>query len=181
MATILQHQLFTDFLYPFLLVFFILFAILEKTNILGKDKKQLNAAVSLIIGLIFVGAVFPKIVVANMILFLTVGLVIVLVALILWGFVSGGEGFTVESGSKIHKLFAVLFIIAFVSAILWATGIGDEFVRGLQKVFTFLFDSSWSGTFWMNVIIVLLVALGIAVALEWNPFAKKMNLFMKVK
>ena len=115
-----------------------------------------------------------------MILF-AVGLVIVLVALILWGFVSGGEGFTIEGDSKIHKLFAVLFIISFVSAILWATGIGDEFVNGLQKLFGFLFDSSWSGTFWMNVIIVVLVALGIAIALEWNPFKTKMSWFMKVK
>jgi len=181
MTTILQSALLTDFLYPFLLVFFILFGILEKTSILGKDKKQLNAVISLVVGLIFVGSVFPKIVAANMILFLAIGLVIVLVALILWGFVSGGEGFTIESGSKIHKLFAVLFIISFVSGIVWATGIGDEFVTGLQKLFGFLFDSSWSGTFWMNVIIVVLVALVIAIALEWNPFKTKMDGFMKVK
>ncbi len=181
MATILQHHLFTEFLYPFLLVFFILFGILEKTDILGKDKKQLNAGVSLVVGLIFVGAVFPKIVAANMIMFLTVGLVIILVSLILWGFVSGGEGFTIEGGTKIHKFFAFLLIVAFVSAILWATGIGENFVNGLSKIFGFLFDSSWSGTFWTNVILVLLVALGIAVALEWNPFKKKPSFFMKVK
>ncbi len=181
MATIFQNQLFTDFLYPFLLMFFILFGILEKTEILGKDKKQLNAGVSLVVGLIFVGAVFPKMVAANMILFLTVGLVIVLVSLILWGFVSGGEGFTIESGTKIHKFFAFLFILAFVSAVIWATGLGESFVNGLSKLFSFLFDSNWSGTFWTNVIIVLLVALGIAVALEWNPFSKKPSWFMKVK
>ena len=44
MTTILQSALLTDFLYPFLLVFFILFAVLEKTNIFGAGKKQLNEA-----------------------------------------------------------------------------------------------------------------------------------------
>jgi hypothetical protein len=181
MATFLQNDLFTNFLYPFLLMFFILFGILEKTEILGKDKKQFNAGVSLVVGLIFVGTVFPKMVAANMILFMTVGLVIILVSLILWGFVSGGKGFTIESGTKIHKFFAFLFILAFVSAVLWATGLGETFISGLSKVFGFLFDSSWSGTFWMNVVIVVLVAVGIAVALEWNPFNKKSEGFMKVK
>ena len=83
MATILQNSLLTDFLYPFLLIFFICFAVLEKAKVFGDDKKQLNAMVALVVGLIFVGAVFPKIIVANMVLFMTVGLVIIFVGLML--------------------------------------------------------------------------------------------------
>ena len=70
--TILQHWILTKFAYPFLLMFFVVFAILEKTKVFGEGKKQLNAGVAFIVSLIFVSAVFPKIVVGNLILFLTV-------------------------------------------------------------------------------------------------------------
>jgi len=68
MSNILQASLFTDFLYPFLLMFFIVYALLEKSKILGADQKQINAFVSLIISLIFVSVIFPVIVVNNLIL-----------------------------------------------------------------------------------------------------------------
>ncbi len=39
-----------DFLLPFLLIFSIIFAILEKTKILGEDKSNINIIVSTVIG-----------------------------------------------------------------------------------------------------------------------------------
>mgnify|MGYP001597721620 CR=1 FL=1 len=99
--TFLQHWIFSKFLLPFLLVFFIVFAILEKTKLFGDGKKQLNALTSFVIGLIFVSAVYPKLVVENMILFLTVTLVCVFVVLLLWGFIFGDkEGFKLEKWMK---------------------------------------------------------------------------------
>ncbi|MFH1850626.1 MAG: hypothetical protein ABH879_10705 [archaeon] len=44
----------TDVLLPFLLIFTIFFAILQKSDILGDDKKNMNVAVSVIIALIVV-------------------------------------------------------------------------------------------------------------------------------
>lgn len=43
-----------DFLLPFLLVFVIVFAVLQRTEILGKDKKNLNIILALILALMFV-------------------------------------------------------------------------------------------------------------------------------
>lgn len=43
-----------DVLLPFLLIFVLAFAILQKTKILGKDKKNFNVIVALIIGLMVV-------------------------------------------------------------------------------------------------------------------------------
>ena len=43
-----------EVLLPFLLVFTVVFAILQKTSILGKGKKQIDAIVSLVVGLIVV-------------------------------------------------------------------------------------------------------------------------------
>ena len=44
----------TDALLPFLLIFTIIFAILQKSNIFGQDKKKYNVIVSLVIGLLVV-------------------------------------------------------------------------------------------------------------------------------
>ncbi|MBL7054260.1 hypothetical protein ISS05_00715 [Candidatus Woesearchaeota archaeon] len=43
-----------DILLPFLLIFTILFAVLEKTHILGADKRNLNAVLSLVFSLIVI-------------------------------------------------------------------------------------------------------------------------------
>jgi len=152
--TILQSEILTKFVYPFLLIFFIVFAVLEKTKVLGDNQKQLNALVAFVIGLIFVGAVFPKLVVANMILFLTVALVIVFVVLLLWGFVSSGDkGIEISSGLKTF-LFIVLGI-AVVVAVFWAIGVGGGF-------FNFLFSSSWSKVFWTNFLFIVVIAAALA-------------------
>lgn len=152
--TILQSEILTKFVYPFLLIFFIVFAVLEKTKVLGDNQKQLNALLAFVIGLIFVGAVFPKLVVANMILFLTVALVIVFVVLLLWGFVSSGEkGFEISKGLKTF-LFIVLGI-AVVVAVFWAVGVGGGF-------FDFLFSSSWSNAFWTNFLFIVVIAAALA-------------------
>jgi hypothetical protein len=47
---------FTDILLPFLLVFAVVFAILEKIQIFGGDKKNINAIVALVLGVSFVMA-----------------------------------------------------------------------------------------------------------------------------
>ena len=45
---------FLDFVLPFILVFTLIFAILSKTKLLGEDKKQINALLGLIIGIILI-------------------------------------------------------------------------------------------------------------------------------
>ncbi len=147
--TILQHWILTSFVYPFLLIFFIVFAALEKSKILGgDDKAQLNALVAFVIGLIFVSAVFPKIVVGNLILFLTVSLVVVFVFLLLWGFVMGED---IKLNTKPLKMAAAgLIFIAVAVAVLWATGTWTP-------VYEFLFKRTWSKEFWTNALFVLVI------------------------
>ena len=50
----LQNAGIFEFVLPFLLIFTLVFGILEKTNIFGKGKKNINAVVALILGLLFV-------------------------------------------------------------------------------------------------------------------------------
>ncbi|NCN86583.1 hypothetical protein GW932_02020 [archaeon] len=169
MATILQSSLLTNFLYPLLLVFFLSYAILQKTKILGDGKQQLDAGVSLIVSLIFVGAVFPKLIVANLVQFMSVGLVIIFVGLMLWGFISGKGEFPEKTVKKLGWVVG----IAIVFAVLWATGMGSPVVLGLQKLMAFLFDSNWSGTFWTNAIFVVIVAAAIALVMKKAPVVEE--------
>ena len=152
----LQNYLFTKFILPFLLVFFIIFAILEKTKIFGDEKKQVNALVAFIIGLIFVSAIFPKEVVSNLILFLTVAIIVVFVTLLIWGFVTGGEA---KIGDGTKKIAAVATIIAVIIAVLWAFGVK---INAVNNVFDLLFDQPWSNTFWTNALFLIVMAIAIA-------------------
>lgn len=158
--TILQHWIVTSFILPFLLIFFIVFGILEKSKLFGAEKKQLNAFIAFVIGLIFVGAIFPKLVVGNLILFLTVAIVVMFVALLLWGFVAGEEGLKFEKMNKtVLRLIGVAILIAVIIAVLWATGAKGTF-------FDFIFRQNWSKEFWINVAFVVVVIAALASVLR---------------
>jgi hypothetical protein len=154
--TILQHWIFTKFAFPFLLIFFILFGILEKTKLFGDDKKQLNAGISFVVGLIFVAAVFPKLVVGNLILFLTIAIVVVFIALLLWGFLIG-EPPKLEKGLK--WVIGIVVVIAVGIALLWAMGIEG----GASDL---LFQQDWSGTFWTNAAFVAVIIIALVLVMR---------------
>ena len=158
--TILQHWVFTQFILPFLLIWTITFALLQKTKILGEGRSQLDAIVAFVIGIIFVGAVFPKVVVGNLILFLTVAIIIMFVGLLLWGFISGGELKTdILSGKAVKPIVLIILILVVLGAVLWATGIWDN-------VLNLLFKQSWSSSLWTNVAFIAVIAGALAVVLK---------------
>ena len=160
LETIFQHELLTKFAYPFLLIFFIVFAVLEKTKLLGENKKQLNAVLAFVIGLIFLSVVQPRLIVENMILFLTVAIVIVFVVLLLWGFISGkGLESDILSNKGVKWTVGIAVVIAVIVAVFWAAGISTD-------AFDFLFKQSWSNTFWTNFMFVAVVAAALAVVLK---------------
>ncbi len=149
--TFLQNWIFSKFILPFLLIFFIVFALLERTKLFGENKKQLNALVSFVIGLIFVGAVYPKLVVGNMILFFTVALVCLFVVLLLWGFIFGDEkGFNLPKWMK--WVLGIIVGVAFIGAVLWATGWDVQIGNIL----------SGQSQIWTNIAFVVVIAVALA-------------------
>lgn len=154
----LENELFSHFLFPLLLIFFVVFAVLDKTSLLGKDKKQLNALVSLVISLIFIGTGY-QFMVSNLVLFLAIAVSAVFVILLLWGFVYGksNEEFKPESWMKWG--LGITLTIAFVLAVIWASG-------GLaDKLFSSLSSSSVK-PFITNLLFVVLIVVALAVALS---------------
>ena len=152
--TIFQNWIFKDYILPFLLVFVLVFAVLEKTKLLGDEKKQLDAIIAFVIGLIVVGVLFPKEVISNMVLFLSVSLVILFVFLLLYGFATGSkDGFELGKGLKIF--LGVIIGIAVIIAIIWATGINTS-------IFDILFRQGWSEEFWTNFVFILIFVFVVA-------------------
>ena len=153
----LQHWLFTRFIFPFLLIFVLLYAILEKTKIFGTDKHQLNAIMAAVTGLVFVGVLYPTTVLNNMILFLTISLVTVFVALLLWGFITGNV--ELPNSKAMKWVVGIAVIIAVSIAILWALGVSGN-------VIDFLFGQNWSSTFWTNFLFVIVIVVALALVLS---------------
>jgi len=158
-TTFLQIPIIAKFILPFLLVFFIIFAILEKTKLFGEGKKQLNALISFVIGLIFVGAVYPKLVVENLILYFVVAIVAIFIVLLIWGFLFG-ETKNILENKGIKLVLIIIIGIVMVGGIVWATG--------LYKIILPFFTSG-SGinqTIFINVIFVIVIAVALALILK---------------
>jgi len=141
-------------LLPFLLVFVVVFAILQKSKILGDGRQQIDAIVGLVVGLILIGVPGPRDIIVGIMPWMAVGVAVLLVFLLLYGFVAGdlsklGE----EKGVKIGiGLLAGVFTIA---VILYVSGWGAE-----------LWDSfGGNSDIWMNVVMIVLVLAVVGVAI----------------
>jgi hypothetical protein len=126
-TTIFSSPIFNEIIWPFVLVFVLLFAILDKTKLLGDGKKQINAIVSLVIALIVVSFAKATGIIVNLMPFLAVMVVIVLVFYIMMGFIwNDKEGFSVPKGVKIGG--AIIVFLALLIAVLLVTGYWDNFL-----------------------------------------------------
>ncbi len=120
--TILSHPLFVETILPFLLVFTLVFAILQKTEILGKGKRQIDAIVSAVMGLIVISFGYATGIIVSLIPFLAVGTVVILIFLLLYGMVFEGK-FEVHKGIKVTV--GILAAIGVIIATMIATGAWD--------------------------------------------------------
>jgi hypothetical protein len=159
--TLLNIPLVQEILLPFLFLFVVFFAILEKTKILGDDKKQIDALVSLALALIVVAFAYPVGVITKLILYFSVTVVVILVFMLLYGFVSSGkEGFTSPTWMK--WVFGILIGISIVAALLWATGIWSDVLFFLEA------DPRASGIVSNAIFIIAIVVAMVLLLKEWK-------------
>lgn len=154
MGNIFASSFFTEMLLPFLLVFVIVFAILQKSKILGDGKAQIDAIVALVVGLLLIGVSGPRNVIVGIMPWMAVGIAVVLVFLILYGFVAGDLSNAPDWMKITFGILAGLFTLAVV---LYVSGLGTVILGWL----------SWSGSsdVWMNVLMIALVIGAMAVAI----------------
>ena len=82
--TLLTLPIFQEYILPFVLVFTLIFAILQKTKLLGDDVKQINAIVGFVVGLMFVVFPFANNFVVQLMPFLAVSAVVLLVFMLMY-------------------------------------------------------------------------------------------------
>lgn len=134
-----------DYLLPFLLIFAVVFGILETTKILG-DHKGIHTIVALVIGLFtmrylqvgeFIGVIFAN---------FGIALSVILVLIILTGlFVTGGTGEDwAKNTSKISLLAVVIVVIASINEFSWFG--------------SYWWQNNWVNLLWIAILVGAIVA-----------------------
>ncbi len=153
--TILQSDLVIYVILPFLLVFTLIFAILQKTEILGKGKKQIDAIVALVVGLIVISVANAVGVIVNLVPILGVGVVVILVFLILWGAFYEQDKFKVHDAVK-YTALGISAVVVLIALLYYTPAWG-----WLKNAFT----GSGSASLITNVIVIVVVIGAICIVL----------------
>jgi len=159
---IFDNPFFTEMLLPFLLVFVVVFAILQKSKILGDGKAQIDAIVSLVIGLLLIIAPFSRDFIVRLMPLMVVGVAVILVFLILYGFVAGD---LTEAPPWMKTTFGILAGIFVIAIVLYVSGFGASLVSWI--------NGSSESSFWTNALMVILIAGAMAVAIFSGKKKKK--------
>ena len=155
--TILSNPFVRDLALPFLLIFAIVFAVLQKSEILGKGKKQTDAIIALVVGLIVVAVGSVTDIINNLLPVLAVGLVVLLVFFLLWGFAFKEGEFTIHK--NVQWAVGGLAAITVVVAALYYTG-GMDYVKNLV---------SGGGSSWVtNILFIVLAIAAVAVVIGFG-------------
>jgi hypothetical protein len=150
------QPLFSYVILPFLLIFTVVFAILEKTEILGKDKRQINAIVSFVFGLVSIGVPAAMGIITKIIPIIAVIIVIFLAFMMVFGFIGGTPGGNLPKG--LQTAFGIILGIAMLATIAWATG-----------ALSFIQAQDWAGTAMTTGVVVIFIIAVIAIVVTSAP------------
>jgi len=157
-ATILSHPIFVEAILPFLLVFTIIFAVLQKSRVLGEGKRQIDAIVGLVVGLLVISFGQAVGIIIQLIPFLAVSLVIILVLMILIGMVNKEGDFDAAFPKGFRIVMSLIAIVAVIVAVLIITGAWDYLYDWI-----FLTGSNPSNILINFIFIVIIVVAVVAV------------------
>jgi hypothetical protein len=159
---------FSQVVIPFILVFTLFFAILEKSKILGEKKHQLNSIISLSMGLIIVGVGVTRDMINDIIPVVAVVAIIIFVFMLLVGFTAGKEGALVQDGGLNKTLQIVIGImvgIVLISTILWSSG--------KIPVLSAFFHSDGNAPVFQSIVFLIIVAVVVAILFTSTKGDKK--------
>lgn len=137
----------------FVLVFTLVFAVLQKSKILGEGKKQIDALISLAIGLIVISVGSALNFIQQIIPFMAISLIIILVFMLLLGMFYNEGSFKISDGLKIF--FGIIVFLAVAIAVLIFTG-------GWSYIISW-FGSN--GSIGADVILIVVVIVAVLIAL----------------
>ncbi len=162
---ILENPIFTDMILPFLLIFVLVFAILQKSKILGDDKQQIDAMTALAVGLILIGVPIARDIVVGLMPWLAVGLAVMLVFFLLYGFAAGDLTDDTRMTKSMRDTFGVLAAL-FVLAIIW-------FITPLGELISNWVSSGESSDIWVSGIMIAVIIGVMVVAVKGSDWGNK--------
>ena len=118
--------------------------------------------VSLVIGLILIGVPGPRDIIVGIMPWMAVGVAVILVFLILYGFVAGDLS---DAPDWMKITFGILAAIFTIGVVLYISGVGSSIMDW--------FSRSGSSDVWVNVVMVLLIIGAMAVAIVSGKKAKE--------
>ena len=136
-------------------MFVVVFAILQKSKVLGEGKAQADAMVGMVIGLILIGVPASRDLMVSIISWMPVALAVLLVFLILYGFIAGDLSSIPDPLKYTLGTLAGLFTVGVVLSV---SGVGS----GIWDSF------GGNSDIWMNVLMIALVLGVVAVAVFGN-------------
>jgi len=154
---IFGEPLFIEVVLPFVLMFVVIYAILQKTKILG-ESRQIDSIVSFVFALIFVAVPFAAGITTKIIPVIGVFIVVILVFLLMWGFI-GGQVTPVNKGIRIAA--GILMLVTLIITVLWATDFLDEVLSWFKLPFADKLISS--------LVLVVFIAAIFAIVLTSRP------------
>ena len=155
--TILSSPFFVEGVLPFILVFSLVFAVLQKSKILGEGKNQLDALVAFSVALLTIAFANAVSLIVQLVPVLAVGLVVLLVFMVMWGMAFKNGEFAVPTSVKM--VIGILAAITVVSALLYYTDSVDTI--------TDFFDTSDSNL-WNNILFIVLVVAAAVVVMSFS-------------
>ncbi|MFH1248873.1 MAG: hypothetical protein V1660_01870 [archaeon] len=159
---------FSQVVIPFVLVFTLFFAILEKSKILGEKKHQLNSIISLSMGLIIVGVGVTRDMINDIIPVVAVVAIVIFVFMLLVGFTAGKEGALIQDGGLNKTLQIVIGIIVgivLISTILWSSG--------KIPVLSQFFKSDGNAPVFQSIVFLIITAVVVAILFTSTKGDKK--------
>jgi len=160
--TILSNPYIQKIILPFLLVFALVFAVLQKAQIFGKEKKQTDVIIAAVIALLVVSVGYATNLIVNLIPFLAAGLVILLIFFLLWGFAFQGSEFKVHDTVK--WVIGGVAAVAVIIAVLYFTPAWPKVVN--------LFSGE-SSTWVANIVFLVVIVAAVAAVLYGNKKEEK--------
>ncbi|MEM4625422.1 MAG: hypothetical protein QXJ28_01480, partial [Candidatus Pacearchaeota archaeon] len=144
----------------------LVFAILQKSKILGEDKKQIDALVSLSIAMMVIGFSWATGIISRLMPFLAISVTVLLVFFILFGFVASVNDKGLEIPKQLKIGFGVLAGIVTIVALIIATGQWDN-------VYGYFFKGGSPTNLSSNILIIAIIIGALIVALTSGKKSSK--------
>lgn len=160
---IMGSEWFTQVILPFLLVFTLIFALLEKSKILGEGKRQINSIISLVMALILIGVPLARGIITRIVPIIAVLSVLILLFMLILGFVGATKEGALSPALRIT--IGIISAIVLIIGILWSAG-------WLSSLMTWA-KQPGSSTVWQSVIFLIIIITVVAVALKSSDTKKE--------